>query len=1129
MALEEGDPGTLKRHIVHLLLKYPQGISFGEFSGAFYQFHGYYPHISVHGYHSLRELVADMKNVMVVEGDSLTPVMKIANGFHLHHWLQGDEENDFDSSDRRTESLIDKDEDKALAEVLDLLVSLLREYSCGLRIKRVQKFMLSKHGVNMEKFSIAHGYRDILEFLEHQMPELEIRYQENASKCVVQLCKGTSSPTPSLDTGFTAGNTDTLSEKLITKTSDLAAALVPIIDVLGDHPLGMNLETLKENLQRRHGFNLDTFCQRKGYEDAMSCLLHVPGLCLSFTNNKCPGSCVVQLLSGSLGLQNLSLGTSSSLDKPLTSSCSNILSQESTKTKPEAWTEVLSLVNKLLTRHKTGIRIKKIQEYLMATHGVDLEKFSIAHGYKDSLEFLELRMPNLTITYRKERVKCVVKFGPDHSAARVSSLLGTPMPSSQPTKMLEPVNSASDFGNVSKPSVTPHHFSTSKSQSNSLSFPASSMSTTVKNGTHSSIRISLPVVPKLPSFQEDHTTSSVKASNPSHSFSNGLSQNPSANQFDGPSPAKEVPCHLDRQLPSKSNVTNSEPSKDHNGLKQQVAHILAMHPEGMSLFQFRVAYSTTYQQYLPLGNATSAKHLLLQMPDVVNVKNYGVQTQLLPVSCEMPSVKSDQPLFSTEKKVPVVPGCSPPRKVSVAQLNSEELAGKESKECCLFPEPQLHKAPKPGVPVQEYVKMSPKSMEVSFTPACPVISPTYSQVTARCKNLKPNNPSSQPMHLTNPWISGNNASVPSTSQPASISFGIGAQPFLCQLPGIPCVYPVSFHPVPRNPFGIQLKNTALQISSAQQVRCAQTMPRIHSTAQQSYSHAFRQVGPYSAVQKSYEVPQHAQCPARTITSGRHPVSSPSRNMSQTVHQTECYNHTQQYRSVVVEEKSFTITTLDRKSEPPASAYLKQYSDGNFPITSASPVSFSSHARGSTSASFQSLDSSSSSKSSSNVLPSEPPAFMNQQQSTSVRATITTSGRRPCSPPSVLDSAASPNGNLHHSGTNSNSATQSVNPLVSIHQQQCTGLSTSVITSSRKTADASPYSQNSTIKPSYQLSSTPLSVHSDYEAPAQANPMVSVSKDAGRPHVFLPEKQSSYYYPPQNSPPPPKSSDKCVIL
>ncbi|KAH0626632.1 hypothetical protein JD844_001720 [Phrynosoma platyrhinos] len=975
----------------------------------------------------------------------------------------------------------------------------------------------------------------------------------------------------------------------MTKHSDLAAALVPIIDVLGDHPLGMNLETLKENLQRRHGFDLDTFCQKMGYEDAMSWLLHVPGLCLSFTNNKCPGSCVVQLLSGSLGLQNLLHGASPSLDKPLTSSHSNILSQESTKTKPAsssaslsldlkpcpsksktliqngleqkavscssapsqsstsfsfdmqqvssrpnsleqtvvgripAKREVFGLVNKLLTRHKMGIRIKEMQEYLMATNGIDLEKFSITQGYKDSLEFLERRMQWLTIKYQKERVNCVVKHRPGPSAACVPPLLDAPVPSSLPTKMLEPVNSASDSGNVSKPSVTAHDSSASKSQSNSLSFPASSMSTTVKNGIHSSTPILLRVIPNLPSFQEAHTASSVKANNSSKS--NGLSQNTSANQFGGPPPAKEVLCHLDRQLPSKSIMTNSKPSKDQDGLKQQVAHILAMHSEGMSLFQFRVAYSSTYQQHLPLGNASSAKHLLLQMPDVVYVKNYGVQTQLLPVSSAMPSVKSEL-LY-----------CLYSLFLSFIQ-NSEELGGKDSKERCPFPVPRLHKAPKPGVPVQAYVQMSPKPVEVPFIPASPEISPTYAQVTASCENLTPNSPSSKPMQLANPWISGNNTSVPSTSQPASISFGTWEQPFLCQMPGIPLVCPVSFLPVPRNPSGVQFKNTALQSSLAQPppvlpVRCAPTMPLIYSTVQKSYSHTFPQVGSYSAVQKSSKVLQHAQCSALTTSSGRHPVSSP-RNMSQTVHQTECYNYTQQnglqYRSVVVEEKSLTITPLDRKSETPASAYLKQYNDGNFPVTSASTVSFSSHACWSTSASLQSLDTSSSSKRSSNALPSEPPAFVNQQQSTSASATITTSSRRPtCSPPFLLDSTASPYCNLHHSGINSNSAIHSLDSRASIHQQQYTSLSTSVITSSRKTAGASPFSQDSTIKPSYQLSTSPLSVCPDYEAPAQVNPMVSVSKEAGRSRVFLPEKQMSYYSPPQNSSPSPKSFDKCVIL
>lgn len=107
---------------------------------------------------------------------------------------------------------------------------------------------------------------------------------------------------------------------------------------------------------------------------------------------------------------------------------------------------------------------------------------------------------------------------------------------------------------------------------------------------------------------------------------------PLQRQVNGLPPAGEIlnPSHL----------IKSRPSEDLDELKEQVAHILASHAEGLSLFQFRAAYSAAYQHHLPLGHAASAKQRLLEMPDVVCVKGYGVQTLLLGVSSGESPVKS---------------------------------------------------------------------------------------------------------------------------------------------------------------------------------------------------------------------------------------------------------------------------------------------------------------------------------------------------------------------------------------------------------------------------------------------------------------------------------------------------------
>lgn len=43
--------------------------------------------------------------------------------------------------------------------------------------------------------------------------------------------------------------------------------------------------------------------------------------------------------------------------------------------------------------------------------GVNLEKFSIAQGHKDSLAFLECHMPELEIIYHEDQLSCVLKLG----------------------------------------------------------------------------------------------------------------------------------------------------------------------------------------------------------------------------------------------------------------------------------------------------------------------------------------------------------------------------------------------------------------------------------------------------------------------------------------------------------------------------------------------------------------------------------------------------------------------------------------------------------------------------------------------------------------------------------------------
>ncbi|XP_044305876.1 nascent polypeptide-associated complex subunit alpha, muscle-specific form-like isoform X2 [Varanus komodoensis] len=674
MALKEKDSSVLKHNVLQLLLQHSQGVSFGNFTGAFYQLHGYHPHISLHGYRSLKHLVADMKNV-VVEGDSHKAVMKIANGFHRDHLPEGGQMNGLDNSEREAQSLTDTEKASSGAGPCSPAVSLDTDFSaCS----------------------------------SNTLPEGQT--------------SGSCSPAVSLDGDFSPSNSDGVSQRLIAKKPDLAAALVPILDVLGGHPLGLNVKALQENLEKKHQFDLETLSQDLGYEDVVSCLLHMPGLRFSFVNGKWPHNCIVQLLSNSLSTTSELPSAGASSDEPLSSSgsnvsshkltnppiasCSSASSQASTSSssvsgqlaskskkrkqnilgKKLVLSEVLAVVTSLLTTYKSGLRVKKLKEFLLAKERIDLEQFSIAQGHKDTLEFLERQMPMLNIRYQENRLNCVIFLGSGRedrnskqpctkvqkeTSSKCPAVVSLPASSNAPVQFLGPsrkaesVNAAPGFREVPTASFTFDDISASK-------FPIPSCPVAVdlvSQPTESCLRISKdiesPVISNFPSLRESHAASADK--NPSQSVSGIPPQWPSICRSGGLPPAKEAPSPSDARRPSEPSLTKPHPPKDLNELKWQVSRILAMHPKGMSLFQFRAAYSAIYQQHLPLGTASSAKHRLLEMPDVVCLKGYGVQTVLLPVSQQMSPAKSGQPASSKVENAAMLPGPSLPKTVSTTK------------------------------------------------------------------------------------------------------------------------------------------------------------------------------------------------------------------------------------------------------------------------------------------------------------------------------------------------------------------------------------------------------------------------------------------------------------------------------
>ncbi|XP_063157068.1 mucin-5AC-like isoform X2 [Candoia aspera] len=337
----------------------------------------------------------------------------------------------------------------------------------------------------------------------------------------------------------------------------------------------------------------------------------------------------------------------------------------------------MASVTALLTKYKSGLRVKKVQEILLAVEGIDLEKFSIAQGHKDTVEFLEQQMPNLKLKYRQNRLKSIVE--PESDA---------PIPRLESTGTADPLNTEPGLEDISTPAFTFSDPSASDSQHQSLPSPIAVVPPEVNSLFHTNRPVPSATTPNFSLFQEPHNALSVKAKSSSLSPFTVLPEQPNTCQFGAESLAEEIP--------SNSHLTTFQPSIALDELKQQVAHVLAMHPEGMSLFQFRAAYSATFEQHFPLGNASSAKQRLFEMPDIVYLKGHGVQVLLLPVSSDVSPVKSGQPASSKEENVAVVSSLAlvkpvPPTKSAVKTLQSHsiwtpplETPGKSGdKDCCI--------------------------------------------------------------------------------------------------------------------------------------------------------------------------------------------------------------------------------------------------------------------------------------------------------------------------------------------------------------------------------------------------------------------------------------------------------------
>ncbi|KAG8140276.1 hypothetical protein E2320_002970 [Naja naja] len=384
MDSERKDPDALKFNILQLLIKYPNGVKFEDFSGAFYQIHNFHPKFSHYGYSSLRQLLCNMKETVVVESTkSCGSVMKLISGLNLDGLLDQIEKSRPDSFEEEDSTLKEEErresgEDTAadLAEVLAAITNLLKEYESGLKLEKIQTLLLSTVGIDLQTFISTKGYKDILTFMDDQIPQLIIRHRESLHRCVVQLSKvpfrwsSYQSSYSSSDTNQSTCTSNNSNKDKSEKMPALNEVMALVIALLSKYERGLRICKLQEFLLVKHGIDLENFSIAHGYRDTME-----------FIEQKMP-----QLL---LSCQRDRLNT--------------------VATEPHsALKNVVISLTALLRRYMSGLTVKELQVLFLAEEGFDLEKFCFALGYKDTVEFLEEKMPQLTLNYRTNRLNSII-------------------------------------------------------------------------------------------------------------------------------------------------------------------------------------------------------------------------------------------------------------------------------------------------------------------------------------------------------------------------------------------------------------------------------------------------------------------------------------------------------------------------------------------------------------------------------------------------------------------------------------------------------------------------------------------------------------------------------------------------
>ncbi|XP_013923850.1 PREDICTED: uncharacterized protein LOC106550458 isoform X2 [Thamnophis sirtalis] len=704
MDMEQKDADSLKCNTLRVLINYPNGIKFGDFIGAYYQIHHFHPQLSHYGYSSLRHLLDEMRETVVVKGSQTSePVMKLIDGLNIGGWLDEIENDGLDSFEEEDSRLKVEEDSRLKVEkrarrkdaAADLTVasvpicSILKLYPDGLKLSKLKEAVKKKCGYDLYVFCFLVGYNDIVSCLQ-EIPELVVKRNSNRN-CTVRLKSASFSCSSYGSSPFSSSGSDQpicISNSPIQDESEKKALLNKVMasltDLLSRYISGLRVKKMKELLLTEEGIDLEKVTFALGYKNMVKFLeQNMPPLILNYKRKRLYSVSIqplsVPLLkskgtadppnsapnvpipfpksvetadplnSEKVPLRWSSCVSSSSSDSDQTSNKSN---QDEPDKRP-VLSDVMDLVTALLSNYKNGLRIKKLQDFLLTDEGLDLEKFSIAQGYKDTVEFLEQKMPQLRLTYQVNRDNTLVTQSHSASEGHAQQMQGS-------------TSAVRDL-------------SASDSQCQNIPASIAVIPPEVNNVFHTTQSCPSTMSLNLPSFHESPNTVSVKAK----SSSVVRSQQPNPHQ---PS-AKSVT----EQILGNSHMTTFQPSTVQDELKQQVARVLARHPNGLSLFQFRIAYSAAFKQHFPVGNASSTKERLLEMPDVVCMKGQGVQVLLFPVSPDVSTAKPGQPVSSKVENVAVESNLSLVHPVAVTKSTiktpgAPHLGSPEkpvSKDCCI--------------------------------------------------------------------------------------------------------------------------------------------------------------------------------------------------------------------------------------------------------------------------------------------------------------------------------------------------------------------------------------------------------------------------------------------------------------